>query len=73
MTNLITWFLDPTVAARAVHGRYEAEVWGTGDGETAGYAVFATPARTPLAEGTAPTLDEAKAEAEQVMRTRMGS
>lgn len=64
----IIWHADPTVAARAVSGRYDAEAWDAAAGDPAGWAVFVIGAETPEAQGTAPTLDQAKAEAEQFIR-----
>jgi len=64
----IRWGMDPTVARRARWGRYMAEVWGTGDGDQAGWCVFAFGARDPADAGSGTSLADAEQQAETAMR-----
>src|SRR5471032_2545109 len=66
--SVITWHLDPTVAERAVFGRHEALLWWTGPGARMGWLVYQVGGLDPLDQGTGTDGDDAKRQAETVLR-----
>ena len=64
----ITWHLDPTVWKRARLGRCQAEMWCLEIGGGTGWAVFGPDAGPASGQGTAPTPEEAQAQAERALR-----
>ena len=76
MTDGITWHLDPTVAERAVLGRFEASLWATCEGDEGAWAVFELGGpdvvTEPVDQGKAGTYELAKSQAEAALRRRAG-
>lgn len=75
--EVITWHLDPTVAERAVLGRFMAELWFTCEGDDWGWAVFSLedPAETvsyPAEQDRTAGYEAAKARAETALRHLAG-
>jgi hypothetical protein len=69
---VITWHLDPTVAERAVFGRHEALLWWTGPSTRMGWCVYEVGGLDPLDQGTGTDGDDAKSQAEAVLRRLEG-
>lgn len=68
----ITWHADPTVAERAIHGRFEALLiagWESAErGDDSEWLVYELGAQYPAERGQAGSFEEAREQAEEALR-----